>query len=210
MKQRWAVLLLGLSFFSGAAAQAATSEEYVMGSGRSKLQISVYKEGLLKAFGHDHLISANMLSGRVLFNAEMLEDSSVDLTVEAASLRVIDPGVSDSDRQQIQSTMAGKAVLDVERFPTIRFTSTGVAREKKPNTSWEMTLEGNLIFHGVEKPVSLPLHLSERDGELRAEGEVSILQTDFGITPIKVGGGAVKVKNKIRIRFDVVADKRRP
>jgi hypothetical protein len=41
---------------------------------------------------------------------------------------------------------------------------------------------------------------------LSAEGDVSLLQTDFGITPIKVGGGAVKVKDKIRMRFDVVAD----
>jgi hypothetical protein len=32
-----------------------------------------------------------------------------------------------------------------------------------------------------------------------------LLQTDFGITPIKIGGGAVKVKNKVRVRFDVVA-----
>jgi len=174
------------------------------------LQISVYKEGLLKAFGHDHLISADMLSGRVLFNAEMLEDSSVDLTVEEASLRVIEPGVSESDRQQIQSTMAGKAVLDEQSFPAIRFTSTRVMREKKTSDGWDLTLEGSLTLHGVPKSISLPLHLSEEDGELRAYGEVSILQTDFGISPIKVGGGAVKVKNRIRIRFDVVADKRRP
>jgi len=32
-------------------------------------------------------------------------------------------------------------------------------------------------------------------------------QTDFGITPIKVGGGSVKVKNKVRIRFELVAEK---
>ena len=37
-------------------------------------------------------------------------------------------------------------------------------------------------------------------------GEVSLLHTDFGIIPIRVGGGTVKVKDKIRIRFDVVAD----
>jgi polyisoprenoid-binding protein YceI len=208
MKQRWVVLLLVL--FSGAAAQAGARAEYVISSEKSKLQISVYKEGLFKAFGHDHLISANRLSGRALFNEEMLEDSSVDLTVEAASLRVIDPDESDSDRQQVQSTMAGKSVLDGEKFTAIRFSSTGVREGKKTGAGWDITLEGSLTLHGVEKPISLPLHLSEKDGELRADGEVSILQTDFGITPIKVGGGAVKVKNKIRIRFDVVADKRRP
>lgn len=67
-------------------------------------------------------------------------------------------------------------------------------------------LEGRLSLHGVAKPISLPIRLSKRAGELSAEGDVSLLQTDFGITPIKVGGGAVKVKDKIRIHFGVVAD----
>jgi polyisoprenoid-binding protein YceI len=210
MAQRWAVPLVVLSLFSGAPAQAGARSAYAISVPKSTLQICVYKEGLFKAFGHDHLISASMLSGRVLFNKETLEDSSVDLTVETASLRVIDPGESDEDRQKVQSTMVGKSVLDMEKFPVIRFSSTRLMEGKKAAAGWDVTLEGSLALHGVEKPVSLPLHLSEKDGELRAVGEVSILQTDFGITPIKVGGGAVKVKNKIRIRFDVVASKSRP
>ena len=67
-------------------------------------------------------------------------------------------------------------------------------------------LEGRLTPHGVEKPIYLQIRLTTRGRELRAEGEVSLLQSDFGITPIRVGGGTVKVKDKIRIRFDVVAD----
>jgi len=77
---------------------------------------------------------------------------------------------------------------------------------EKTNDGWEVTLEGKLNLHSVEKPIGLPLRLTKRAGELSAEGDVSLLQTDFGITPIKVGGGAVKVKDKIRIHFDVVAD----
>src|ERR1700752_3410051 len=105
MAQRWAVPLVVLSLFSGAPAQAGARSDYDVSAPKSTLQIRVYKEGLFKAFGHDHLISASTLSGRVLFNEETLEDSSVDLTVETASLRVIDPGECDEDRQKIQSTM---------------------------------------------------------------------------------------------------------
>jgi hypothetical protein len=32
-------------------------------------------------------------------------------------------------------------------------------------------------------------------------------QTDFGITPISIGGGTVKVKNELRIDFDIVTTK---
>jgi polyisoprenoid-binding protein YceI len=67
-------------------------------------------------------------------------------------------------------------------------------------------MEGRLTLHGIEKSISIPLHLSATDGELRTRGEASLLQTDFGIAPIKVGGGTVKVKNLVRVRFDVVAD----
>ena len=207
MKRQWVMLFLMVPVSSWTVAQAGSGVAYAVDSENSSLHISVYKEGLLKAFGHDHLISANKISGRVLFNEEMLEDSSADLTVEATSLRVIDPGESDKDRRKVQETMAGKDVLDEERFPVIRFTSTRVKQVKKTHDGWEVTLEGVLSLHGVEKPISLPLHVSAKDGELRAEGEASLLQTDFGITPIKVGGGSVKVKNKVRIRFELVAEK---
>ena len=40
---------------------------------------------------------------------------------------------------------------------------------------------------------------------LIAGGETSLLQTDFGITPIKVAGGSVRVKNKVRVRFNLAA-----
>ncbi len=45
--------------------------------------------------------------------------------------------------------------------------------------------------------------------ELRGQGEVSILQTDYGITPVKVGGGSVKVKDKLKITFTVVTHKQK-
>jgi hypothetical protein len=57
--------------------------------------------------------------------------------------------------------------------------------------------------------LSFPLHLRANNNELRAEGEVSILQTDYGITPVKVGGGTVKVKDKLKITFNIVASKNR-
>jgi polyisoprenoid-binding protein YceI len=50
-------------------------------------------------------------------------------------------------------------------------------------------LEGRLTLHGVEKPINLQIRLTTRGRELRAEGDVSLLQGDFGITPIRVGGG---------------------
>jgi hypothetical protein len=68
MKQRSVFLFLGLLLSWCAGAQANSARQYAIRPGKSKLQISVYKEGVFKAFGHNHLVSANNISGRVLFN----------------------------------------------------------------------------------------------------------------------------------------------
>jgi polyisoprenoid-binding protein YceI len=67
-----------------------------------------------------------------------------------------------------------------EKYPEIRLSSTHVEEGKKTGEGLEVTLEARVTLHGVEKPISLPVRLSTRDGELRAGG-ASLLQTDFGI-----------------------------
>ncbi len=127
----------------------------------------------------------------------------------AKSLTVVDPGESEKDRRDVQTTMEGEKVLDVAKFPEIIFSSSSVSAAKKTPAGWELTLSGKLKLHGVEKAVTFPLHVHAEGNELRGQGEVSILQTDYGITPVKVGGGSVKVKDKLKITFTVVAHKQK-
>jgi len=197
-------LALALAAFATAAQEKGA---YSIDNAKSKLQIDVYKEGAFKMFGHDHLIVAKEISGHVQFDPQNMEDSTVDLKVPANSLMAVDPGESERDRRDVQVTMTGEKVLDVAKFPEIAFTSTRVSAVKKNADGWELTLAGKLNLHGVEKPVSFPLRVRAAAGELRAQGEVSVLQTDHGITPIKVGGGSVKVKDKLKISFTIVATK---
>jgi hypothetical protein len=35
-------------------------------------------------------------------------------------------------------------------------------------------------------------------------GSATVLQKDFGIEPIRIAGGSVKVKNEVRIEFEIV------
>jgi polyisoprenoid-binding protein YceI len=169
------------------------------------MEIHVGKEGAFKAFGHDHLIAARQVSGEVRLDPQKIEQSSVRLQVPTKSITVIDPGESEKDRKEVQTTMEGEKVLDVAKFPEVTFTSTRISAAKKTSDGWEFTLSGKLNLRGVEKPVTFPLHVRADNNELRAEGEVSILQTDYGITPVKVGGGTVKVKDKLKITFTIVA-----
>jgi len=177
---------------------------------QSKLEMDVYKEGFFKAFGHDHLVGAREFSGRVVVDETRMEKSSVTLRVSAKSLTVMDPDASPKDRKEIQDTMQGETVLDAAKFPEIVFTSTGVGGIGGKAGAWRLTVEGTLKLHGTERKISFPLKLSLNGGQLAAEGELRLRQTDFGITPIKVGGGSVKVKDELRIRFEVRAGMSKP
>ena len=188
---------------------AQDNAPYSIDPAQSKLEIQVYKEGVFKAFGHDHLIAAKQLSGQVQLDPQKIDQSSVRLHVPAKSLTVVDPGESEKDRRDVQTTMEGEKVLDVAKFPEIIFSSSSVSAAKKTPAGWELTLSGKLKLHGVEKAVTFPLHVHAEGNELRGQGEVSILQTDYGITPVKVGGGSVKVKDKLKITFTVVTHKQK-
>jgi len=158
----------------------------------SKITIHVEKSGIFAAFAHNHIVSAPLASGSL-----DAAQRTVELAFHAADLKVLDPGASASERQKIQSTMQSPEVLDPAKFPDISFASTSV-ESPAPN---RYLVHGNLTLHGVTKPIDLPVSFASG----HYTGKVSIKQTDFGITPVKIAGGAVRVKDPVSIEFDIVS-----
>ncbi|HEX2770493.1 MAG TPA: YceI family protein [Geobacteraceae bacterium] len=189
-----------------AAAQSPSGAVYEIVAAASKIQVGVFREGLLKAFGHDHLIAAKSFTNTVHFNADKVEETSLTLNIEAKSLTVLDPGEAEKDRRDVQATMVSAQVLGVESFPRIMFRSTGVHLIKKAGAEWEVTLAGKLNLHGVEKPITFPVRIRLDNTRLTVRGEVFIAQTDFGIKPVKVAGGTVRVKDRVKVSFTIVAE----
>ena len=56
------------------------------------------------------------------------------------------------------------------------------------------------MLHGQSKPILAEVHGSA-EGYI---GHSKIKQTDFGITPVSVAGGVVKVKDELEIQFVIV------
>ena len=158
---------------------------------RSTLTVHVFKAGLFSAFADNHVIRAPIAGGRIDEEGML----AVELVVKAAQMTVLDPGLSPDKRAEVQTRMHGPEVLDSARYPEIRFASTRVAPEGE--NQWRVT--GELTLHGVSRP--LTLGVVRRDGRFR--GTVSIRQRDFGIQPISIVGGTVKVKDELRIEFDI-------
>jgi hypothetical protein len=172
------------------AAVVASAEPRAIDAQRSKLVVWAFKSGLFSAFAHDHEIAAPVASG-------ILDEAapSVELRVEARALRVLDPKLAEDKRAEVDRTMKGPEVLDAARYPEIRFRSTAV--ERTAADVWRV--RGAVEIHGQSRPVEFEVRRA--GGVYR--GFATLRQTEFGITPVKVAGGTVKVKDEIRIEFEI-------
>jgi polyisoprenoid-binding protein YceI len=152
----------------------------------------VGKAGALSVFGHEHEISAPIARGEVATTSP----EYVEFAVETAKMTVQDPKESESTRAEVQKAMLGPEVLDITKYPEIHFVSESV--EKKDNSHWRV--HGKLTLHGKTNEMIVETSL-END---HYRGKVLLKQTDYGITPIKVAGGTVNVKDELEIDFDIM------
>lgn len=191
-----------------ATAATAAPADYTIDAAQSKIEVHTKKAGLLSRLGHTHHILATRLEGTVHADAEKIDASKLDLTVQAPSLTVADTGLSQKDRNAVQSNMQGAQVLDVARFPTIRFRTESVNGEAAGPSTWTVVLTGPLSLHGVEKPLKLKTDVVVDGDRLTATGEVKLSQREFGIKPFRAALGAVGVADGVTVTFRIVAHKR--
>lgn len=158
----------------------------------SRLRIHVGKSGLFSVAGHEHWVSAPIAEGGI----EESEPARVWFRVDAGKLNVEpDEKVSPADQAQIQESMQTK-VLESAQYPEIRFRSTSV--ERRGDGVW--LVKGDLSLHGQVHSVSTAVH-KQADAYV---GGCRIKQTEFGIKPVTIAGGVVKVKDELEIEFSIV------
>jgi polyisoprenoid-binding protein YceI len=165
------------------------AQERSIDTQRSTITIHVGKAGLLSAAAHEHWVSAPIASGAI-------DDSGaarVEFKVQTASMTVKpDPKVDAKTHDQIQKDME-EMTLDTVRYPEISFRSTQVEKVAEG----QFKVGGVLTLHGASKPVSVSV---KREGDSYT-GHSVIKQTDFGIKPISIGGGMIKIKDPVDIDF---------
>lgn len=67
------------------------------------------------------------------------------------------------------------------------------------------TLNGALTLHGVTRNVPIPARVVLLGDMLRASGDFTLRQSDFDIKPVSVAGGALKLKDELKLSFEIVA-----
>lgn len=145
----------------------------------------------------------NDVQGYVELNAQDPSASQVEIRVQMASI--------DTRNTQRDDHLRSSDFFDVETYPEMLFSSTGIDEVEEDN----FIVIGELTVRGITRPLTIPLELIgvERDptGALRAglEGTRRIDRKDWGITwntPLDSGG--VLVSDKITLEFELSLIKR--
>ena len=179
--------------------------QYTIDPASSRFTVRGFAAGLLSGFGHNPVIAIRDFSGEVNFAPDNLAGSSVGITIQAGSFEVQND-VSEKDLREITHTMNDQ-VLEVKRFPEIAFESRQVSGMQLGESLYVAKIEGHLFLHGVTRPQTISANVAPSEEKLRAYGEFSIKQSDFRIKPVSVAGGALKLKDELKLSFDITAKK---
>ena len=168
-------------------------------SPQSRLDVLTGKAGVFGGFGHDHRIRARSFSGSIAYDPANVAASSVEITVQTSSLRVLPIGADRKDAPRIEEAMR-EDVLQVDRWPTIAFRSRSVAP-----IEGGVRVTGDLTLAGQTHPVTVDMQLRAGGQRLLANGRFSIRQTDWGIEPYSAALGTIKVANEVTFDLRAVA-----
>jgi polyisoprenoid-binding protein YceI len=178
---------------------------FVIDPRASRFTVQAFASGILSAMGHNPKIGIRAFSGEVDFNEETIEGRAFLLTVQSASMAVLDD-ISDKDRREMERLMK-EEVLEVARYPEIRYEAATIAVSRVDGSLYSATLNGNLSLHGVTRGQPITARIATFGEMLRTSGEFTLRQSDYQIKPVSVAGGALKLKDEVKFSFEMVARK---
>jgi hypothetical protein len=171
---------------------------------RSLVTIEVRRGGSLARFGHDHVVASHDVAGSLAPG-----EGRADLWVPLDALVVDEPALraaaglrtqpSPEDIAGTRRNMLGR-VLETDRFPyaLVSLTEVGVAGGAKQ-------LRVAITLHGTTRSFETEARFDETADEASATGTIAIDQSQFGIVPFSVLGGAIAVQDRLDIAFRIRA-----
>lgn len=170
----------------------------------SLVVIEVRRAGSLAHLGHDHVVASHDVQGYAA-----PEEGSADLYVPLDRLIVDEPALraeagfdtepSETDIDGTRRNMLTR-VLDVETYPFAFVTVSDVVPDADdPAVNVAMTL------HGITRTTRIPVRIETQNDAIAVSGSIVLAQTDFGIAPLSILGGAIQVANEVNLRFQIRA-----
>jgi polyisoprenoid-binding protein YceI len=161
------------------------------------------------AFNIRHFVSQVVgrfkdFAGTIRYDPQHPADSSVQFTVQAASI--------DTDNEARDKDLRSEHFFDVEKFPTLSFTSTKVT----PKGANAFDVTGNLTIHGVTKAVTIPATLggtikSAKGAKAGFQSSFTLNRLDYGVSwNSAIEGGGTILGNDVNVTISVEANQPAP
>ena len=141
--------------------------------------------------------------GTIVYDKDNPAGSKVEFTVQAAS---IDTGNADRDKH-----LRSADFFDVEKFPTLTFTSAQVKAQDKDT----LEVTGDLTIHGVTKRITIPVDFlgtaKTPNGEKAGfETSFTVNRKDYGIIWNRVMDAGPVLGEDVKVTISVEADRQQP
>jgi polyisoprenoid-binding protein YceI len=190
---------------AGDEAGNAVSDRFIVDGRASRFTVRAFASGVLSVMGHNPVISIREFSGELKFDPDQLKADAFRLVIKSKSLSA-DEDISDKDRRELERLMH-QEVLESAKFPEIVYEASGISVTKVGDTLFSAALDGSLALHGTSRSEPIHARVALMGSMVRASGEFSISQAKYEIKPVSVAGGALKLKDELKLQFEIVARK---
>lgn len=173
---------------------------------RSLVVIEVRRAGSLAQLGHDHVVASHAVAGYIA-----PDQGRADLYATLDTLVVDEPALRREAGFETQPAPADVAatrrnmlekVLESDRHPFAQIAVNGAAAGQG-----EQRLRVAVTLHGSTRSVDAQVQLQTASEDALVTGSFAIHQSQFGIVPFSIFGGAIAVQDRVDIKFRLSASR---
>ena len=171
----------------------------------SRFTVQAFVAGLLSFAGHSPTFAARSFNGHLQWQPDPSHGGELQLIVRADSLQLID-SVRPADREEIEDRMK-REVLEAARYPEIRIESSEIMTDGLSDKRYRVHIVGQLSLHGVTNREVIEAEWRVFDDGVRLAGEFPLRMSHYRIPPVTGLAGTIRLKDQLRVAFDIAAIK---
>ena len=183
---------------------------------QSLIAVTVRRAGTLARLGHDHVVASGDVNGCALqqkLASAMVREAHLQFRLD--QLSVDEPALrkrAGFDTQPGQEAIDGTRrnmlvkILDAERFPLVSIAAYQRAGGAQADAG-QVLLALAITLHGVTRMVDASAAIEGNADTITVIGNLQLKQSDFGITPFSVLGGAIAVADRLDLEYRIVAER---
>lgn len=188
------LLLLATAAFNADETREKDPERYVIDRSHTQLTFVVRHMLVTNVRG-----KFNTFEGEILLDQQDITKSSVQVTIETASV--------DTDHERRDADLRGEDFFAADRFPTLKFVSKRIEQDGEG-----LVLVGDLTMRDVTKEVEIPFDLvgpvetGQGQKRIGIEGALTVNRFDWGLKwDRKIESGGLVVAEDVKIELNIEA-----